>query len=71
MEEKNGRGGEGTNEHIFSTRTLKKNKKKKPHLKYSYGQNSKEMVMPESHSAVNSHVTAAPAVCQTVHPQAA
>lgn len=61
MEEKNGRGGEGTNEHIFSTRTLK----------YSYGQNSKEMVMPESHSAVNSHVTAAPAVCQTVHPQAA
>lgn len=70
MEGKNGRGGEGTNEHIFSTRTLKK-KKKKTHLKYSYGQNSKEMVMPESHSAVNSHVTAAPAVCHTVHPQAA
>lgn len=45
--------------------------KKKPHLKYSYGQNSKEMVLPESHSAVNSHVTAAPAVCQTVHPHAA
>lgn len=29
------------------------------------------MVMPESHGAINSQVTAAPAVCQTVHPPAA
>lgn len=62
---------EGGEKAQMNTSSQQELKKKKTHLKYSYGQNSKEMVMPESHSAVNSHVTAAPAVCQTVHPQAA